>query len=387
MAFTKKKICWVAASPLTVKFFLTGHIQNLATKYDLTLIGKFDDIHFLDDLNLPIRIISVGIERNISPLKDLLAFFHLVLIFYREKFDLVHSFTPKSGLLAIVAAYLASVPIRIHHFQGEVWATKKFLFRFLLKNLDVLLALCATHLLVVSTSEREFLQQENVTSGKRLEILAHGSICGVDTQKFTPNLSFSHVIRSRFNISPEAQVILFTGRLTYDKGLIDLVEAFASLEARFPNLHLLIVGPDENGLSAIIQKNFAHLKHRIHFNGYTANPEQFIAASDIFCLPSYREGFGLVLMEAAAMQVPTIGSRIYGICDAVIDGETGLLFKPRDVSDLAVKITFLLDNKDFAKQLGLKGRERALKYFKKEVVIDAMEQYYENILQKKKINN
>ena len=380
MTFTKQKICWIAASPLTVKFFLTGHIQNLAHKFDLTLIGHFEDLDFLNGLNAPIRVLSVAIERNISPFSDLRAFFHLLTIFHREKFDVVHTYTPKSGLLGIVAAYLAFVPIRIHHFQGEVWASKTYFMRFLLKNLDRLMAYCATHLLVVSETEKEFLVVEGITSRVRLDMLAHGSICGVDTVRFSPNTKLSRHMRERLNFNVNDQVILFMGRLTYDKGLMDLVSAFAKLSNSYPNLNLLIVGPDENNLSSLIQTRFEHLKNRIHFNGYTPHPEDFIAVSDIFCLPSYREGFGLVLIEAASMQVPTVGSRIYGISDAVVDGETGLLFEPRNVSDLAVKIQILLDNQDLAKKLGSKGRERALMLFRKEVLIEAMETYYKNIL-------
>ena len=365
--------------PLTVKFFLTGHIQHLARKFDLTLIGKFDDLGFLDHLNVPIRVISVGIERNISPLRDLLALFHLIRIFYREQFFLVHTFSPKSGLLAMMAAFVNRVPLRIHHFQGEVWSNKMFLLRFLLKNLDRLVVYCATHLLVVSESERTFLVEEQITTYENLDMLAQGSICGVDTELFAPNAAYSRMIREQFNLQSDDKIILFLGRLTYDKGIMDLVHAFSILANQYPSIHLMIVGPDENHLSNLIRDKFGALCQRIHFNDYTPHPEHFIAASDIFCLPSYREGFGLVLIEAAAMQVPTIGSRIYGIRDAVIDGETGLLFSPRQVPDLVAKIQILLDDLELARQLGLNGRERALKLFKKEILIHGMEAYYTQI--------
>jgi len=376
----KKRICLVIASPLTIRFFLLGHISALAKNYDLTVITNASDPGFLAHLGVPVRVISVVIERNISLWHDLKALIQLAFIFSREQFDMVHSLSPKSGLLAMAAAWMVNIPVRVHTFQGEVWVTRKGLWRFFLKSLDKLVANLATHLLVVSYSEEKFLIEQGVVPPGKLQILANGSICGVDIARFKPDLFARSNIRTSMGIPESDTVILFLGRLTVDKGLLDLADAFSRIIAHRQNVHLLVVGPDEEGMRDRIIKRCRHGFLRLHSADYTDAPERYMAASDILCLPSYREGFGLVLIEAAATGIATIGSRIYGITDAIVESETGLLFTVGNIEDLTEKLELLIRDPVLRRVLGENGRSRACRDFSKKLVLSELLRYYEHLL-------
>ena len=377
---SRKKICWVVASPLTIHFFLMGHIAVLSREFELTIITSVDDPNFLKTIEGNIKVISLPIERNVSVLKDFKNLVQLFFIFRRERYDLIHSLSPKTGLLGMIAAWLARAPLRVHTFQGEVWITRTGLWRALLKTLDTIMARCANHLLAVSRSEENFLVHEGVVCEGRLKLLANGSICGVDVARFRPDPQARAQVRTELGIADADRVILYVGRFNVDKGLLDLAQAFVNISAVYPNTHLLLVGPDEENIQSRIEKICEALAYRPHFVGYTAEPERYMAASDFLCLPSYREGLGMVLLEAAAMGLPTIGSRIYGISDALVDGHTGLLFTVADVDDLTAKLICLLDNPLLARQMGDAGQARVRKDFDSHAVSSALLEYYQALL-------
>lgn len=376
----KKRICLVIASPLTINFFLLGHIQAIAKAHDLTVITNTHDSSFLDYLGVPLRVIPLQIERDVSVWLDIKALIALAFIFHKQKFDLIHSLSPKTGLLGMLSGWMVRAPIRIHTFQGEVWVTRKGLWRAFLKFLDKVTAKCATHLLVVSKSERQFLVGQQVVAANRLQIIANGSICGVDLNKFRPSKQTRNDIRAKIGLSESDLVILYVGRLNADKGLLDLAEAFSKASLRCPNIHLLVVGPDEDQIEAKMTALCPDYLSKLHFFDFTPHPELYMAASDILCLPSYREGFGLVLIEAAACGLPTIASRIYGITDAVVDLDTGLLFDVGDINDLTIKIEALVADADLRKRLGVNGKSRAESEFSKDLVISEFMTYYAQLL-------
>lgn len=375
-----KKICLIIASPLTISFFHLGQITELAKRYDLTVITDTEDPNFLAHLGVRLTVIPVAIKRNVDIWKDLTALVRLAQIFFRERFDLVHTLSPKSGLLGMLAAWFARVPVRIHTFQGEVWVTRKGLWRTFLKNMDKVIARLATNLLVVSFSEKEFLVGQRIISQDKAQILANGSICGVDTARFRPSNSVRQEVRTALDIPQAAMVILYLGRLKIDKGLLDLADAFSRISQDYEGAHLLVVGPDEENVREQIRLKVDLNQTRLHFVDYTDAPERYLAASDILCLPSYREGFGLVLIEAAATGLPAIGSRIYGITDAIVEFETGLLFEPGNVDELAGNLKLLFEDGDLRKRLGERGRVRALEDFSKELVQSELFKYYDQRL-------
>ena len=372
----RRKILFVTSTAITINAFLQEPIRMLEKSnevYVATNLSVRDSIPVIKD---PKKIISIPLKRKISLVADVVALFSLFLLLRRHQFDIVHSMTPKAGFLVMVASFFARVPVRVHTFTGQVWSTKKGVARFFLKQLDKVTALFATHILVDSPTQHDFLLAEGVINNKKASVLGIGSVSGVDLNKFKPNLAVRNKLRSELNFSEDDVVILFLGRLAADKGMLDLVLAFAKTHANRPFVRLLIVGPDEENLLADLQRVATNCIDSIHHVGFTDTPQHYMAASDLLCLPSYREGFGGVVIEAAAVGIPAVGSRIYGLMDAIAENKSGLLFEAKDVSALSDCLMQLVDNKQLRLRLGQNAKQRAESYFSSKMLVKAWLDYY-----------
>ncbi|HEX5127164.1 MAG TPA: glycosyltransferase family 4 protein [Rhodocyclaceae bacterium] len=373
------KLAVVVSSDITIKAFLHGHLAAWSKRYALTVFANTDDSDLLMRLGVTGKVEKVGIERTVQPFADLCALLTMMRKFRNKSFDAIFSVTPKAGLLAMLSAFIACVPVRIHVFTGQVWATRRGLSRLILKSADRLTAALATHVLVDSASQRDFLIAEGVIQSDRSAVLAEGSISGVDPLRFKPDAKERAAIRRRFGIPDSAPLLLFVGRLNPDKGVQDIAAAFMQIASSW-NVHLMIVGPDESDMhDAICNVVRAHAE-RVHFVEYTSTPEHFMAAADIFCLPSYREGFGSVVIEAAAVGVPAIASRIYGLTDAVEDGVTGLLHSPGDVAEISACLMKLLSDEALRREMSEAARLRAIRSFSSERVTQAFVDYIQQRL-------
>ncbi|HNS15217.1 MAG TPA: glycosyltransferase family 4 protein [Syntrophorhabdaceae bacterium] len=374
-----KKICFVAAIELSIRVFMVGHLKRLSNEYSITVAVNTDNTGFLKPYGLDVKVFPVRILRRPAPASDVLALFRLYRFFKREGFDAVHSITPKAGLLSMFAAYLAGVPIRIHTFTGQVWATAKGTKRWFLKSMDKLIARCATHVLADSRSQLDFIISEGVVWGEKASVIGNGSICGVDSERFRPDPETRKMVREQLSIPEDSILFLFLGRLTFDKGLLDLAGAFAKVCRSAENIHLLVAGPDEEGMKEKMLSLCSEQPDRIHFYDFTDAPERFMAAADVFCMPSYREGFGIVVIEAGAAGVSSIGTRIYGVVDAIEDNVTGYLYGPGNVEELAEKMLKMIDEPSRRTEMGGRARERAIGLFSKEIVADAFLSFYRSL--------
>jgi glycosyltransferase involved in cell wall biosynthesis len=260
-----------------------------------------------------------------------------------------------------------------------VWKNSKGIKRFLLKTVDKMLVACATHILVDSPSQREFLISEGVVGRVKSSVIGNGSMCGVDAKRFRFDEEARGNIREAHGTAPDDIVFFFLGRMNRDKGILDLARAFAALCGRFKNVHLLLAGPDEENIGEKTLEICAQCSDKVHILGYADAPEKYMSAADVFCLPSYREGFGLVITEAAAIGIPSIGSRIYGITDAIEDGVTGFLFEPAASHDLMLKMARFVENPSLIKMMGGKAKINALEKYSKEKITSAMLDYYRAI--------
>ncbi|MGR9087539.1 MAG: glycosyltransferase family 4 protein [Gammaproteobacteria bacterium] len=373
-----KKICFVATIPAVIHSFLRGHIRACAETWTVRVCSHPQGSELIGDLDA--QFIPVPFERKVSPSRDLSSLIQLIRVFRRERFDMVHSIMPKTGLLTMMAAWAGRVPCRLHTFTGQVWATRRGWRREMLKQFDRLIVHFATHILIDSPSQRDFLVSEKILPESKAIVIGDGSICGVDDQIFHPDLTARRAVREELSISEECIVILFLGRLNRDKGIIDLAAAFAEISAHRSGLVLALVGPEEDvsfeKIRDVCGNGAGHLR-RVDF---TPNPERYMAMADIFCLPSYREGFGQVIIEAAASGIPTVASRIYGIVDAVADGDTGLLFTAGDVPALAEALLRLIDNSHERQRMGVRARERALARFSSRKITDQLVMLYRHVL-------
>jgi glycosyltransferase involved in cell wall biosynthesis len=373
-----KKICFVATIPAAVNSFLRDHIQAVGEIYSVTVVCNSEDKYLLEGLNA--QIIFLPIQRKPSPLKDLLVLIRLVKLFRQEKFDIVHSHLPKTGLLGMLAARLACVPIRINTFHGEVWATQSGWRRRALKLCDQLVGLIATNILVVSPSQQAFLVKEGILPQGKARVIGAGSICGVNPLRFHTDLDSRLTVRKNLGVTQEATVILFVGRLNRDKGILDLASAFDAISKHHSNVVLLLVGAEEDIAFRQIQETCYAELDRLHYVSFTRTPEHYVAAADIFCLPSYREGLPMTILESAACGVPSVASRIYGITDAIEDGKTGLLFTAHDVSGLTQSLSTLIEDKSLRQQMGEAARVRVLDLFVSDKITAEMLAFYAKLL-------
>jgi glycosyltransferase involved in cell wall biosynthesis len=373
-----KKICFVATIPAAVNSFLRDHIQAAGEIYSVTVVCNSEDKYLLEGLNA--KIVFLPIERKPSPLKDLLALIRLVKLFRQEKFDIVHSHLPKTGLLGMIAAWLACVPIRINTFHGEVWATQSGWRRIALKLCDQFVGLLATNILVVSPSQQYFLVKEGILPQGKSKLIGAGSICGVNPLRFHTDLDARLTVRKNLGVTQEATVILFVGRLNRDKGILDLASAFDAISKHHSNVVLLLVGSEEDVAFSQIQEICHAELDRLQYVTFTTTPEHYMAAADIFCLPSYREGLPMTILESAACGVPTVASRIYGITDAVEEGKTGLLFTAGDISGLTQSLSTLIEDKSLRQQMGEAARLRVLDLFPSHKITEGVLALYAKLL-------
>lgn len=379
----KPNLAFVVSADMTIKAFLVRHLVAIGKKFELTVMANTDDHALLAREGISGHLQRVSIVRPINLLADLKACLDLFLHFRRLDLDGIVSVTPKAGLLSMLAGFMAGIPVRIHIFTGQVWVTRRGPMRHVLKFMDKLIARLATDILVDSETQRQFLIAEGVVSQGKSSVLASGSISGVDLLRFKPDLPARDQVRQELGLRDENVILLFLGRLNRDKGVLDLAQAFDAIALACPKAELLFVGPDEGALRAEIRHLCASHLSRVHFVDYTSLPEKYMAAADVFCLPSYREGFGSVIIEAAAVGVPAVASRIYGLTDAVLEGSTGLLHPPGNASELSAGLKLLIDSAELRQQYAHAARLRVANEFSSERVTAALLEYLNGRLEVK----
>ena len=372
----KKKICFIVSSPMTVKSFLCNHIKELSKYYDVYLVSNIvkEDNYFL---SLPLSEIKcIPIKREVSLLQDIKALLLLINYLKRHKFDAIHSITPKAGLISMLAGKFAKIKIRIHIFTGQVWHTKTGLIKLFLKFMDKCIVWCSTTILIDGNSQRDFLIKNKIVKEKKSIVLGRGSISGVDTNKFILDDQLSNDIRKELNINPTTIIFMFLGRLKIDKGVLDLVDAFLQLKKKHNNIYLLLVGIDEESIERKIRYKHDDRIDSINFYGPTNFPEKILQVCDVFCLPSYREGFGTSILEASLLKKAVICSDTYGLRDTVIENETGLIHKIMDVKSLIYQMEKLIENKELRISLGERGEQYVLNNFTSQILTNEWVKFY-----------
>ncbi len=334
-----------------------------------------------------IPIIEVPMEREISPLRDFISACRLWRAIRSLRPAVTNVGTPKAGLLGGLAAWLNRVPCRFYTLHGLRFETTKGLKRRLLIYAERLACRFAHRVVCVSHSVREKAIASGLASRERTVVLGSGSCNGVDASRFavTPRrMRQAAELRQQLGIPAQAPVMLFVGRLTCDKGIPELIEAFLQLHKQFQDLRLLLVGcfEDEDPLPIDTRK---HLKAHPHviFPGPTQDTAPYYALADFFVLPSHREGLPNVVLEAQAAGKAVVGASATGTIDAVLDGETGLLFPIGDVPALVDTMAKLITDKALASKLARAGQERVKREFQQEQNWEALCREYLSFLQMK----
>ena len=376
----RKKLCFIVAVPMTANAFLKDHIRTLSKEFDIYLVADMESEEEVKGLELK-GWKRINIQRGISIVKDLSAVLKLRTYFKQMQFDAVHSVTPKAGLVTALAGKLAGIKHRTHIFTGQVWATKTGMMRWLLKSIDKLIAGCDNHILVDGKSQRAFLEKEGVLENGKALVFCQGSISGVNSERFVPDVVARKEERNKIGIKDGILTYIFLGRLNHDKGIGELYEAFNRLASEVSDVFLLFVGADEEGyLDKLPEyKNIQEGKN-FHYYGLTRQPERALNAGDVFVLPTYREGFGSSVLEAACIGLPCICSDAYGVLDAYVDGETGLQCKVGDADSLYQCMKKIHDDKAMRLEMSKNSRERALRDFNVKPISEAWLNFYKELL-------
>lgn len=381
----RTSIAFVVAIPITARSFLVEHFKYLKKEYDIHLIANFSGA---DDMKcefeeLGIICHNIPIRRKINIISDLKSLLALVRLLKVLRVKSVHSVTPKAGLLTAFSGWIAHVPHRIHIFTGQVWSTRKGLFRYFLKFFDMIIVRLDTDILVDGEGQRQFLIKEGVLTEKNSLVLANGSIAGVKLDRFIISDSIRRNERATLGISDNKVVYIFLGRLNHDKGMDELYSAFNQLVETRPDAVLLLYGMDEDGYDKRIDR-YPNIRRgdNYFFPGLTKQPYNALQAGDVFVLPTWREGFGVSVLEAQALGLPVITSDTYGVVDASVNGVTGLRCKVGDEQSLRICMEKYYDNPVMRKQHGHAGKKRVEEEFSNDVVSSSWVEFYHRILAK-----
>lgn len=377
MQANELKIARVSTVPLFVVAHLQAQIKALsAAGMAVTVITSHDEMSDELTKNKSLTYVPVNIEREINLVKDFLSLVALIRTFRKNKFDIIHSTTPKAGLLCAIAGVFSGTKIRLHTFTGQPWATMSGVKRSLLKLCDRIIGLLNTHCYADSESQKNFLVFSGIIKREKISVIGAGSIAGIDLNRFDPSRYTSEqlsMLRDDLHIPESGKILLFVGRITPEKGIKELVSAFAEIVNKDSNIFLVFVGPFESsGKNIVEQVTDVNVRKNIKIVGYSDEPEKYMALADLLCLPSYREGFGTVVIEAAAMGTPTIGTDIYGLSDAIVDGKTGVLVPVRDAVALETAILSTLNNAPLMSAMGTAARDRACSDFGANICSDLL---------------
>lgn len=390
------KLLRISTIPASLNTFCKGLLKELSQEgYEVVAVSSPGEA--LNELaeREGVRTIEVPMERHMSPFKDLKSLWQMWRVMRKEKPDMVHSMTPKAGLVSMIAAKMAGVPIRIHTFTGLVFPTSTGLKSRILMFTDWLTCACATHVIPEGEGVKADLLNNKITK-KDIRVLGHGNVMGIDLEHFKP-LHLADNTKTTENIKVSAQsaksvgetfTFVFVGRLVGDKGINELVSAFSRLNNEHPATRLVLVGPEEEKLDPIKQETAAEIKSNpaIEAVGRQNDVRPFYSDADALVFPSYREGFPNVVIEAGAMGLPSIVTDINGSREIIIEGDNGTIIPSKDAEALYQAMKRFVENPDKVKRMAAKARPLIASRYEQSYVRQCLKDFYKEVLTEKEIS-
>jgi glycosyltransferase involved in cell wall biosynthesis len=383
----KPKLIRITTVPMALKYLLPGQMHFMQQNgFDVLMISadgkELQDV--LQNEQCPHAVVPM--TRKITPLQDLKCLFQLIKIFKKYKPDIVHTHTPKAGLLGMMAAKLSGVKVRIHTVAGLPLMVETGFRYKLLKFIEKITYYSATHIWPNSNSLLQFIKEKKLTADKKLSVIGKGSSNGINTNRFSKtNLEASILenVKATFKYNPANIYLLCIGRLVKDKGIPELVQAFVALQHSHRNLKLILVGDFEEQLDPLPAETQYQIKHNgdIKHITWTDHVEYYMSLANYFVFPSHREGFPNVLLQAAAMQLPIICSQIEGNVDIVTHQQTGLIFTKQNIEQLQHQIEYAIANPATMQQMANELYNVVQTDYKRENMWQNILQRYKKLIQ------
>ena len=373
------KLIRTSTIPASLENLLKGQLKMLSKYYNVLAVSSpGDDMETIEERE-GVRTIAIPMERRISLIKYFISLIRLIVLFAKERPDMVHSITPKAGLLSMLAAWITRVPVRMHTFTGLVFPTATGKMQKLLIAMDRLTCFCATHINPEGEGVKRDLVNYNITS-KPLHIIANGNVNGIDLEYFdkTPE-----VVEKACSYKKEGTfTFCFVGRMVRDKGINELVHSFLRLYQKDERVRLLLVGPFEKELDPVLPEVEEHILHHpgICYMGYQNDVRPFLVASDALVFPSYREGFPNVVIQAGAMGLPAIVTDINGCNEIVLPDLNGVIIPSKDEQALYESMKYFASHPVEVERMAANARPLIASRYEQRIVWNALLDEYKSII-------
>lgn len=383
---TQSKLIRITTVPVSLKTLLKGQ-HRFMSENGFEVVGVSSKGQELEDVKNDenIRVVALEMTRTISPFSDLKSLWNLYKLCKKEKPNIVHSHTPKAGIIGMLGAKLAGVPIRLHTVAGLPLMEEKGIKRKILDFVEKLTYACATKVYPNSKGLYDFILENKFTSTEKLKVIGKGSSNGIDTTYFNPNQISEEQkenLKKSLGIQLEDFVFIFVGRIVKDKGINELIGAFSKLKTQ--NSKLLLVGNYERELDPLLPETETIIKTNpnIISVGFQPDVRPYFAVSDCLVFPSYREGFPNVVMQAGAMELPCIVSNINGCNEIVVEGENGMIIPVKDSRAILDAMNTLMNNQAYYQRLKTNARSMIQSRYEQQVVWNAILEEYNHLLSK-----
>jgi glycosyltransferase involved in cell wall biosynthesis len=371
---------------VTSNYCVSTHLKNtlLRIPHNIKLIVLGDNVEIFSNEYKNVIFIDIPLKRNFHLIFDVYSIFLISLYILKYRPNVIHSLMTKAGFYGSILSFIFNIRVRVHTFTGQVWANSSGIKKVLLKIVDKIICALNTHCFTDSKSQSEFLYVNGIShKGKVIPYILNGSISGVDLVEFNPKkLNVEKItIKNNLKINDDDFVIGYIARKSVEKGSIDMLEIFCGVLKKIQNrkVKLLFIGPDEsNGLLEAFFKKNPQIKNYIIELGFVNHHHHYISVCNLMCLPSHREGFGSIVIDSAAMGVPTIGYKIPGLVDSISSNFSGELIPFLDIDYFTEVIIDLINDNDRILQMSKNARIYASKFFCADKVNEELFKFYLN---------
>lgn len=379
-----KKIMRITTVPISLKNLLKGQLKYMSSFFNI--IGISSSGNEIKDIEKEegIRVIEIEMTRSITPLKDLVSVYRLYKTFKKEKPFIVHTHTPKAGTVGMIASKLAGVPHRLHTIAGLPLLEARGMKRWLLNTVEKITYACATKIYPNSFGLQDIILSNKFTKPSKLKVIGNGSSNGIDIDYFNREILDSKEIlalRNNLTLHNNDIVFIFVGRLVADKGVNELISAFKNICKKHNNVKLLLVGTFEQELDPLLEDILKEIEsnNNILDVGWQTDVRLYFAVSNVLVFPSYREGFPNVVMQAGAMNLPSIVTDINGCNEIIKNNINGIIIPPKSEKELFSAMMRLIENPDERIALARASREVICANYKREVIWEALFQEYKDL--------